>query len=623
MVKTLVEKVTSPKPDVTIFKISGTLGFHENEVLTRFFSECQKKNITKLVMDFSGLSSLGGGCAKIIREHAERGNISICIAGASQFVRKYLDNAGAGAVLFASDVSRAVDQVDEHVPTPTVRSAERVESAASAEPAAAAAPPRVEQPAVPLDELHAGIEEILGDDAAWDRDREPLVIPEQDDESSAAAGPATQPATEPTAKPSSESSPSEPLAPAPTPEPAAAGPEATGEPEPDDAGPSEVGEPTGQAASKRRSPDAPDLHRKLVQYRSLLSLTSDFNRIRDKGKLLDAFLLTTIAQVGVESAAFLEYDTEEFVPVCWKGFETADPTPMHLKTAEVDLDAWREKLGPLPLEDAPIQFNAKNRLAGWGMPYIAPFVVHDNFRGLVLLGRPIRNEFDQASWDYLSVLINQAAIAYENTQRFQEESERTLGLVQTMVSLIEENTITRGSTDMVVNYTYVVAQRMHYPEEFVRDLMYGAVLRDIGMIKISDLIVRSPRELVKEEWEIIRQHPSDGAEMLRRMNFSEHTVRIVESHHERFNGEGYPHGLNGKEIPLGARIVSVVESYIAMIQDRPTRPALSREEAVNTLNENWGIRYDPEVVKAFAAIVEDEIRTGQKVKHQGSEILNL
>jgi HD-GYP domain-containing protein (c-di-GMP phosphodiesterase class II) len=116
-----------------------------------------------------------------------------------------------------------------------------------------------------------------------------------------------------------------------------------------------------------------------------------------------------------------------------------------------------------------------------------------------------------------------------------------------------------------------------------------------------------------EEWEIIKQHPADGAAMLRSMKFSAHVCDVVLHHHERFNGEGYPNGAQGQDIPTGARIVSVVESYAAMLQERPTRPPLSRDEAINTLKENWGMRYDPEVVRGFIAVLDDETKTGEAV----------
>jgi HD-GYP domain-containing protein (c-di-GMP phosphodiesterase class II) len=240
-----------------------------------------------------------------------------------------------------------------------------------------------------------------------------------------------------------------------------------------------------------------------------------------------------------------------------------------------------------------------------------------------MLGPPIRDVLEPSTIDFLRILVNQAAIAYESTARVEEENERTLGVVRTLISLIEENTLGRGNTKLVSNYVYALSLRAHYPEEHVRDLMYGTVLRDIGMIKVSDLIVRSPRELMPEEWEVIKHHPSDGAEMLRKMNFSDHAVNVVLCHHERFNGEGYPRGVQGHDIPLGARIVSVVESYAAMLQVRPTRPALTQEEALNTLRENWGMRYDPDVVKQFIELVEDEIRSGETVANKRFELFRV
>ena len=153
----------------------------------------------------------------------------------------------------------------------------------------------------------------------------------------------------------------------------------------------------------------------------------------------------------------------------------------------------------------------------------------------------------------------------------------------------------------------MVAKDMDYPEEHFTELIYGTVLRDMGMIKVSELIVRSPRELNKDEWQVIKRHPEDGAEMLRRMKFGNHVIDIVLSHHERFNGEGYPRGLRGRDIPVGSRIISVVESYAAMIHERPSRPALSEREALETLRENYGLRYDCDIVSHFCSIIEKEI----------------
>jgi HD-GYP domain-containing protein (c-di-GMP phosphodiesterase class II) len=362
--------------------------------------------------------------------------------------------------------------------------------------------------------------------------------------------------------------------------------------------------------------DARELQKRIVQYNTLFSINADFYRLRDRKALLDAFLLTTIAQVGVESAIFLEHTRNYFIPVATKGIEPGEMRGFALSGAQLRLDKWGSIVEVYAVDKSPFGDDVKAPLLAVGCTYVAPFIVRGEVRGILLLGRAIRSELDPSAIEFLKILIHQAAVAYESMARFEEENERTLGVVQTLMSLIEENTLARGNTNLITNYAHIVAQRMHYPVEHLRDLMYGTVLRDIGMIKVSDLIVRSPRELMPEEWEIIKRHPSDGAVMLRDMRFSEHAIQIVLHHHERFNGEGYPRGTQGQDIPLGARIVAVVESFAAMLQERPTRPALSREEALSTLKENWGMRYDPEVVRCFVDVVEEEIRSGENIKEK-------
>jgi HD-GYP domain-containing protein (c-di-GMP phosphodiesterase class II) len=315
----------------------------------------------------------------------------------------------------------------------------------------------------------------------------------------------------------------------------------------------------------------------------------------------------------VESAIFLEHNRGYFVPVAMKGIEPGELRGFAVSDEQIRIKDWKKEVDLQSVDKSPFGDDVKAPLLALGCTTVAPFVVYGDIRGVILFGRPIKNELDAGAIEFLKIMIHQAAIAYESMSRFEAENERTLGVVQTLISLIEENTLARGNTTLITNYVYAVAKRVHYPQEHLRDLMYGTVLRDIGMIKVSDLIVRSPRELMPEEWEIIKQHPADGAAMLRSMKFSAHVCDVVLHHHERFNGEGYPNGAQGQDIPTGARIVSVVESYAAMLQERPTRPPLSRDEAINTLKENWGMRYDPEVVRGFIAVLDDETKTGEAV----------
>lgn len=576
MPKTVIEKSPSPSPDVTVFSVSGTLGYHEKDTLEKLFEECRKRSITKIVLDVSNLTSLGGGCAKIIESVASSGTIALGMTGAKATVLKFLKDADQ--LLVADSLESAVAGLSTGGVQPASDQPEPAWSAAAPSPPNRFAPDNT--PRIPDDRVI-----ILGLDPVAGQDQTPVLpaSPGDDREGSTEATPRAR------------------------------------EPEPVQG----ESEQSIDADHGSNLVDPRELQKRIVQYNTVFSLNTDFYRLQDRKNLLELFLLSTIAQVGVESAVFLEYREGFFTPASAKGLEADDLRGFALPAEQLDLESWKETLAIYPVEGAPFSDEVKAPLLSLGCAYVAPFVAHDEFRGIVTLGKPLKSDLDEPTIGFLKMLINQAALAYESTQRFEEEKQRTLGLVQTLIALIEENTLARGNTTLLSSYTYLLAKNLHYPEEHIRDLIYGTVLRDIGMIKVSDLIVRSPRELMPEEWEIIKRHPIDGAEMLRNMKFSEHAVSVVLAHHERFNGEGYPKGLQGKQIPMGARIVAIVESYAAMLQERPTRPALTKEEALNTLKENWGNRYDPDVVRAFVEVVENELRSGQNVVAGKFELFNV
>jgi hypothetical protein len=567
MPKTVIEKVPSPHSGVKVFRIGGTLGFHEKDVLTRILQECEKRRIAKLVIDFSTLKSLGGGCASILRDAANAGGIAIGVAGASETTLKFLRTNGESCrIHFAGSIEEAIFSLTGG------KGGEGVEHMDSGD-ALEAEPPQDKPARSPAD--IGGLPKVicLGHDG--------------DAPLSQSAAPAV-------------------ALPAGMEDPASSA----------DSNVASAVDGGGKAAASSGS----RLAKKLFHYDALLSISSEFNRISDIGRLLDTFLLTTIAQVGVEHAAFFELQDGIMMPIAARGIELDQCTSFDITDTVWKELAGRETLEIIELAGCTAGEKIRERMGSAGFVWAVPFLIYGELRGIVLLGKPIKNSLDGDSFEIMKILTHHASIAYENIRRFEQTSYRTLGLIQTLISLIEENTLARGSTSFIANYSYILARNMNYPEEQLRDFIFGVVLRDIGMIKVSDLILRNPRELDNEEWEIIKQHPVDGADMLKKMRFSDLAVDIVLYHHERYNGEGYPHKLRGKQIPLGARIVSVVESFAAMLQNRPIRPALSQEEALNAIIENWGIRYDPEVVRNFVDIIEEEMRTGKKVEYTDNEL---
>lgn len=137
------------------------------------------------------------------------------------------------------------------------------------------------------------------------------------------------------------------------------------------------------------------------------------------------------------------------------------------------------------------------------------------------------------------------------------------------------------------------------------NLYHGAFLHDLGKVAVPDQVLNKPGRLTPEEWAIMKMHPVTGGRMLAHTSLSS-AARVLEQHHERLDGSGYPQGLRGEEICMEAQIVAVVDSYDAMTTDRVYRPGMSREAAVAELNKGVGSLYNPRVVEAFLRVLDRE-----------------
>jgi HD-GYP domain-containing protein (c-di-GMP phosphodiesterase class II) len=152
-----------------------------------------------------------------------------------------------------------------------------------------------------------------------------------------------------------------------------------------------------------------------------------------------------------------------------------------------------------------------------------------------------------------------------------------------------------------------VARDLGVPERCMPDLEMGALLHDIGKIGVPDNILNKPSRLSAEEYEMVKRHPEFGWTVIRNLPGLEQTSLYVLHHHENFDGTGYPARLKGSEIPIGSRIVSVIDAFDAMVSSRPYRNGLPLEEAVRRLNEASGTQFDPAVIQSFIPIAQSEM----------------
>jgi putative nucleotidyltransferase with HDIG domain len=165
---------------------------------------------------------------------------------------------------------------------------------------------------------------------------------------------------------------------------------------------------------------------------------------------------------------------------------------------------------------------------------------------------------------------------------------------------------TEGHSRRVTEITVRLARKMGFSEAEITQVRRGALLHDIGKMGIPDAILHKPGPLTEEEWEIMRMHPVYAYELLKEIDFLAPALEIPYSHHERWDGSGYPRGLKGEEIPLSARIFAVVDVWDALLSDRPYRPAWPEEKVLAYLWEQAGTHFDPEVVRLFQELITEK-----------------
>jgi response regulator RpfG family c-di-GMP phosphodiesterase len=202
----------------------------------------------------------------------------------------------------------------------------------------------------------------------------------------------------------------------------------------------------------------------------------------------------------------------------------------------------------------------------------------------------------------------------QKKRELEESYESTLQALVTALDFRDNET--QGHSYRVVEYAVLVAERMAVVEPELTQIRRGAILHDVGKIGVPDSVLRKPGKLAPSEWEEMKRHPEMGYRMLQHIPFLEPALDIVLSHQERYDGTGYPRGLKGDEIPLGARVFSVVDTFDAMTSDRPYRSALSIQVAREEIRRCAGTQFDPRVSEAFCSIEEGRWREIRERVHR-------
>ena len=202
-------------------------------------------------------------------------------------------------------------------------------------------------------------------------------------------------------------------------------------------------------------------------------------------------------------------------------------------------------------------------------------------------------------------LAVQQSRLFTKVRRYADEVELSYDntLKVLMAALETKDATTQGHSERVSRLTVAVAKEMGIPDDRLVDIERGALLHDIGKIGVPDEVLKKPASLDDQEWEAMRKHPLLAGLMISKVEFLEGVLPILLYHHERYDGEGYPFGMERETIPLEARIFTVVDSYDAMTSDRPYREAMTPAAAVREIQRNAGTQFDPRVVEAFTRVI--------------------
>jgi putative nucleotidyltransferase with HDIG domain len=206
----------------------------------------------------------------------------------------------------------------------------------------------------------------------------------------------------------------------------------------------------------------------------------------------------------------------------------------------------------------------------------------------------------------LSSLINQTTIALTNSRLYNDMKENYIKTIKALAIAVDaKDTYTHGHSENVCNLASEIAEEMGLDQRITSSIRDGALLHDIGKIGIPGYILNKPGALTHEEFNgIMKTHATLGANIVKDVPFLKDLYELILYHHENFNGSGYPDGLKGDEIPLGARIVHVADAFEAMTSNRPYRNSLGKKEAFRRLTEEKGNYFDPRVVEAFFALAK-------------------
>ncbi|MCM8800495.1 MAG: GAF domain-containing protein [Candidatus Omnitrophica bacterium] len=354
---------------------------------------------------------------------------------------------------------------------------------------------------------------------------------------------------------------------------------------------------------------------KLVEKTNDLTLLFDIGRELSSSLKLDEVLFTLVERIcdvlAIErcSIVLLDETKDELYIAAAKGLPEEIILNTRIKIGH-KISGWVfENKIPVLVDNIEMdpRFAKENEEKYYTGSFISvPLVFKEKVIGVINLNnKRSRQVFNEEDLRLIISIAGEAAIAIENAKLYISLERFYLQVISTLTSIIElKDHYTKGHSDRVTRYAVFLAETMGLSKAEVEIIKLACQLHDLGKIGIHDYILTKPAKLNEEEWKEIRLHPVKAVEMLKPLTFLKEEIKLIQQHHERYDGQGYPNGLNADQIDLKARIIAVVDSFDAMTTERPYARALTIEEAKEELRKNIGKQFDPNVVEVFIQLLE-------------------
>lgn len=355
-----------------------------------------------------------------------------------------------------------------------------------------------------------------------------------------------------------------------------------------------------------------ELKRRIFDLHSIYDLSSQLQKAESVERLVNIFLLTLVGKIGCVSASLLlpdekgDYRVKYGKGVDWDGAAKLKITEGSPLWGEVEKEGYIFTEGAFGKPKKDIQ--GINRATGAKLLFSIPF--RDGQKACLTLGEKVsQSQIGEEDLRVISILSYQMSAALENLILFGELKEMYASAVRALIAAVEaRDPYSSGHAERTSRWAVKIGRELGLGGEELERFGFNVLLHDIGKISLKeDIIWNHPgNPLTSLQWEEVKLHPQIGAEILREAKFLDEAEELALHHHERYDGRGYPDGLKGESISLKVRILSVADSYDAMMVDRPYRKALTQKEAIEELKRGKGNQFDPQVVDAFMRVLRKD-----------------